>query len=72
MLIVRFFEESQRSLTDEYSSISLQFVVLLYLLTYVGVLTTGLTLVITGKLYFCKCILYRHQHGGNSELQRVV
>lgn len=31
-----------------------QFVVLLYLLTYVGVLTNGLTLVITGEFFFQK------------------
>lgn len=34
-----------------------QFVALLYLLTYVGALTNGLTLVITGENFF-----HQHQH----------
>uniref|UniRef100_A0A3Q3WU28 Reticulon n=1 Tax=Mola mola TaxID=94237 RepID=A0A3Q3WU28_MOLML len=36
---------------------SIKFIVLLYLLTYVGALTTGLTLVITGKFLFLTSML---------------
>lgn len=40
-----------------------QFVVLLYLLTYVGVLTNGLTLVITGEFFFQTLVsVFYHLH----------
>uniref|UniRef100_A0A8D0DD67 Reticulon n=1 Tax=Sander lucioperca TaxID=283035 RepID=A0A8D0DD67_SANLU len=71
LLIAFAFTEIKRLLFIESMIDSIKFVVLLYLLTYVGVLTSGLTLVITGE-FFIQSFLFCHLYDYDSLLFRLI
>ncbi|XP_031176337.1 reticulon-2b [Sander lucioperca] len=73
LLIAFAFTEIKRLLFIESMIDSIKFVVLLYLLTYVGVLTSGLTLVITAViLVFSLPLLYKKQQMRIRRMVRAV
>lgn len=73
LLIAFAISEIKRLLFIDSMIDSIKFVVLLYLLSYVGVLTNGLTLVITAViLLFSVPLLYRKQQVRIRKMTRVV
>ncbi|XP_028451221.1 reticulon-2b [Perca flavescens] len=73
LLIAFAFTEIKRLLFIESMIDSLKFVVLLYLLTYVGVVTSGLTLVITAVIVvFSLPLLYKKQQMRIRRMVRAV
>ncbi|XP_078121416.1 reticulon-2b [Sander vitreus] len=73
LLIAFAFTEIKRLLFIESMIDSIKFVVLLYLLTYVGVVTSGLTLVITAVIViFSLPLLYKKQQMRIRRMVRAV
>ncbi|XP_032390048.1 reticulon-2b [Etheostoma spectabile] len=73
LLIAFAFTEIKRLLFIESMIDSIKFVVLLYLLTYVGVVTSGLTLVITAVIaVFSLPLLYKKQQMRMRRMVRAV